>query len=85
MEMIGNWYAIVTDRKFIAVVDDEPDLAYLFKVALSDNGFNIIAFTDPVAALAHVQHDHAKYKLVLSVVKLSNTLLDYSCKPELSE
>ena len=35
-------------RNFIAIVDDEPDIAYLFKLALSDNGFDIMAFTDPV-------------------------------------
>lgn len=57
-------------RNFIAIVDDEPDIAYLFKLALSDNGFDIMAFTDPVAALEHVEHNHAKYKLVLSDVKM---------------
>ena len=57
-------------RNFIAIVDDEPDSAYLFKLALSDNGFDIMAFTDPLATLEHVEHNHAKYKLVLSDVKM---------------
>ena len=39
---------------FVAVIDDEADLAYLFKEALSQiDGVQVFAFTDPSLALEH--------------------------------
>ena len=41
---------------FIAIIDDEPDLACLFKEALSQiQGAEVFAFTDPLLALEHFQ------------------------------
>ena len=41
---------------FVAVIDDEADLAYLFKEALSQiDGVQVFAFTDPSLALEHFQ------------------------------
>ena len=39
---------------FVAVIDDEADLAYLFKEALSQiDGVQVFAFTDPSLALEY--------------------------------
>lgn len=41
---------------FIAIVDDEPDLAYLFRDALSQiPGTRVFAFSDPLLALEHIR------------------------------
>ena len=41
---------------FVAVIDFELDLAYLFKDALSQiDGVQVFAFTDPLLALEHFQ------------------------------
>jgi len=52
---------------FVAVIDDEADLAYLFKDALSQiEGVKIFAFTDPSLALEHFQMNHQNYRVVIS-------------------
>ena len=52
---------------FIAIIDDEPDLAYLFKEALSQiDGVQVFAFTDPSLALEHFKANHPNYMVVIS-------------------
>ena len=52
---------------FAAVIDDEADLAYLFKEALSQiDGVQVFAFTDPMLALEHFQTNHQNYRVVIS-------------------
>jgi DNA-binding NtrC family response regulator len=52
---------------FIAVIDDEADLAYLFKVALSQiDGVQVFAFTDPSLALEHFKANHQNYLVIIS-------------------
>ena len=52
---------------FIAIIDDEPDLACLFKEALSQiDGAEVFAFTDPSLALEHFQTNHQNYRVVIS-------------------
>ena len=52
---------------FVAVIDDEADLAYLFKDALSQiDGVQVFAFTDPLLALEHFQTNHQNYRVVIS-------------------
>ena len=52
---------------FVAVIDDEVDLAYLFKEALSEiDGIQVFAFTDPSLALEHFQANHQNYRVVIS-------------------
>ena len=52
---------------FIAVIDDEADLAYLFKEALSQiDGVQVFAFTDPSLALEHFKANHQNYRVVIS-------------------
>ena len=52
---------------FVAVIDDEADLAYLFKEALSQiDGVEVFAFTDPSLALEHFKANHQNYRVVIS-------------------
>ena len=52
---------------FVAVIDDEADLAYLFKEALSQiDGVEVFAFTDPLLALEHFKANHQNYRVVIS-------------------
>ncbi len=52
---------------FVAVIDDEKDLACLFKDALSQiDGIQIFAFSDPKLALEHFQINQQHYKVVIT-------------------
>ena len=52
---------------FISVVDDEIDLARLFKDALSQiPNVQVFAFSDPVLALEHFEHNQKNYVCVIS-------------------
>ena len=52
---------------FVAVIDDEADLAYLFKEALNQiDGVEVFAFTDPLLALEHFKANHQNYRVVIS-------------------
>ena len=52
---------------FIAVVDDEPDLAYLFRDALSQiPGTRVFAFSDPLLALEHIRTNSGNSHCVVS-------------------
>jgi len=45
---------LVNKKGLVAVVDDELDIAQLFRDALqTTNGFTIFAFTDPKVAFEH--------------------------------
>jgi response regulator RpfG family c-di-GMP phosphodiesterase len=52
---------------FVAVVDDEIDLASLFKEALSHiANVQAFAFSDPNLALEHFQSNHRNYRCIIS-------------------
>jgi DNA-binding NtrC family response regulator len=52
---------------FVAVIDDEADLAYLFREALNQiDGVEVFAFTDPLLALEHIKVNHQNYRVVIS-------------------
>ena len=52
---------------FVTIIDDEVDLACLFKEALSQiDGVQVFAFTDPLLALEHFQTNHQNYRVVIS-------------------
>ena len=49
------------------VIDDEQDLAFLFKDALSQiDGVTVFAFSDPSLALEHFKTNHQNYRVVVS-------------------
>ena len=57
---------------FVAVIDDEADLAYLFKEALNQiDGVEVLAFTDPLLALEHFKANHQNYRVVISDYRMS--------------
>jgi DNA-binding NtrC family response regulator len=58
---------------FVAIIDDEPDLAYLFKEALSQiDGAEVFAFTDPLLALEHFKANHQNYIVIISDYRMPN-------------
>jgi two-component system response regulator VanR len=44
--------ASIHSRKWILVVNDEPDITFTLQIGLGDAGFNVDAFTDPELALS---------------------------------
>lgn len=54
----------------IIIVDDEEDLANLFKEYLSRLGYNVIAFTNSKLALEHLQQNLTKYSLVITDMRM---------------
>ena len=49
------------------MVDDEADLAYLFRDALGTiEGMDVFAFTDPLMALEHFKFNYGKYRCVIT-------------------
>ena len=52
----------------ILIVDDEPDLAELFKIILESSGFNVDVYNDPELALSNYRVGH--YGLLLLDVKM---------------
>ena len=68
-----NWLCIIqiSNKKLIAVVDDEDDIVKLFRDALQTiNGFTIFTFTDPVMALEHFELNREEYILVISDLRM---------------
>jgi DNA-binding NtrC family response regulator len=56
-KMLANW---------IAVIDDDYDLASLFKEALKISGYNVTAFTDSIKAFEHIKINIKQYELIIS-------------------
>jgi DNA-binding response OmpR family regulator len=54
----------------ILIVDDEPEIAQLFALALEDNGFIVDIYHDPVIALSKFKMD--LYDLLLVDIRLPN-------------
>ncbi len=56
-----------TPPVYVAIIDDEVDLAYLFRAALSQiAGVEVFSFTNPHLALEHFQINHQNYRVVIS-------------------
>ena len=54
----------------ILIVDDEPEIAQLFALALEDDGFIVDTYNDPLIALSNFKTD--LYDLLLVDIKLPN-------------
>lgn len=54
----------------ILIVDDEPEIAQIFALALEDKGFIVDIYHDPLAALSKFKTD--LYDLVLLDIRLPN-------------
>lgn len=56
----------------VMVVDDDEDLARLFKRLLEGSGYNSVSFTEPLLALKHFKDDPHKYWLVIADLRMPN-------------
>ena len=52
--------------KSIAIIDDDVNIANLFKDVLEDDGYAVFAFTDSITALNHIKANSDKFGLVIS-------------------
>src|SRR5919199_4383088 len=68
MTKISNDIATVKGR--ILLIDDEPDIAYLVKVGLERNGFEVDGYTDPALALQSFKS--GLYQLLVLDIKMPN-------------
>lgn len=59
------------ERNLVMLVDDEIDILNLFKEVLNVNGINARTFKNPELALEELEGNHAKYKLVISDIRMS--------------
>lgn len=50
----------------IAIIDDEVELAMIFKQFLQQCGFDCISFTDPTLAFEYFKIAHEKYTLIIT-------------------
>ena len=62
----------MSTRPSVMVVDDEEELAYLYRIYLERSGFNSVSFTDPLSALEHYRQNYDKYSLVITDWKMPN-------------
>ena len=54
----------------ILVVDDEPELASLFKAFLKTQGYNVVSFTDPVVAFEYFRETVDKHSLIITDLRM---------------
>ena len=58
--------AMSSTIRSIIVVDDEVELANLFKTFLENQGYNAFSFVDPVLALEYFKQTSDKHSLILT-------------------
>lgn len=58
--------AMSSTIRSIIVVDDEVELANLFKTFLENQGYNAFSFVDPVLALDYFKQTSDKHSLILT-------------------
>jgi DNA-binding response OmpR family regulator len=54
----------------IIVVDDELELASLFKAFLTKEGYDVVSFTDPVLALEYYKETADKHSLIITDLRM---------------
>ena len=62
--------SINSRSKSILLVDDEPDIVYLFKYVLESRNYDVYGFTNPLEALEHYKPNCARYGLVISDIRM---------------
>ncbi len=45
-------------KRRVLIVDNEPDITFVFKMGLEDKGFIVDAFEDPVLALSNFKSNY---------------------------
>ncbi|MGE5633642.1 MAG: response regulator, partial [Deltaproteobacteria bacterium] len=59
-----------SDYQAIALVDDDEDTVNLFTYFLSENGYDIFGFTNPLLLLDHILHQDNRFRLILIDYKM---------------
>lgn len=59
-----------TNNRIVSIVDDDTDIATLFRDALKPKIENLYTFTDPVLALEHFHMNKHAYGLIISDFKM---------------
>ena len=54
----------------ILILDDEFDITSIFTLALEQQGYHVIGFTEPLLALDHFQKNSDRYRLVISDLRM---------------
>lgn len=54
----------------ILLIDDEPDALLTYRLFLTEQGFNVNAFSDPVSAMEHFRMVPMHYELVLTDIRM---------------
>ena len=54
----------------IIVVDDEVELATLFKAFLTNEGYNVISFADPILAFEYFKETSDKHSLIITDLRM---------------
>jgi CheY-like chemotaxis protein len=54
----------------IVAVDDEVELATLFKTFLENQGYDVVSFTDPVLALEYIKATEDKHSLIITDLRM---------------
>ena len=63
----------------IIVVDDELELACLFKEFLKNEGYDVVSFTDPVLAIEYFKETADKHSLIITDLRMPD-IWDRPCK-----
>ena len=58
----------ITATRRVLIIDDEKDIAYVFKMGLESNGFEADAYTDPSNALSNFKAGY--YNIVISDIRM---------------
>jgi DNA-binding NtrC family response regulator len=58
--------------KSILIIDDDMDMAIIFKAVFEKAGYNAISFTDPLLAIEHFKSNPTFYSLVLTDLRMPN-------------
>jgi CheY-like chemotaxis protein len=56
----------------IMIVDDEEELANLYRECLKGSGFQTVSFTDPLIAVEDFSHNIDKYSLIITDLRMPN-------------
>ena len=68
--MSSNHGSSLSSPNSVIVVDDEMELATLFKTFLINQGFDAVSFSNPVMALEYFQNTSDKHSLIITDMRM---------------
>ena len=60
----------MSTSRSIIVVDDELELACIFKAFLKNEGYDVVSFTDPVLAIEYFKETADKHSLIITDLRM---------------